>query len=107
MFTGHRLERFDAIPTRRAAISTAPRPKRPQLFSDLNQWMLKILLGQALPQSLLSIPKGKYRNASQLASAANASTMSAICLARRLTDEGFLDDRRDHLKLVRVEELFE
>ena len=107
VFTGHGLERFDASPARRAAISTAPRPKPPQLFSDLNQWMLKVLLGQALPQSFLSIPKGKFANASQLAAAGNTSTMSAIRLVRRLTDEGFLDDRQDHLKLVRVEELLE
>ena len=107
VFTGHGLEQFDAIPARRVAISMAPRSRSPQLFSDLNQWMLKILVGQALPQSFLSIPKGKFRNASQLAAAANTSTMSAIRLVRRLTDEGFLDDTQDHLKLVRVEELLE
>ena len=105
VFTGHGLERFNASPTRRVAIAIAPRPRPPQLFSDLNQWMLKILIGQALPQSFLNIPRGKFRNASQLAVAANASAMSAIRLVRRLTEEGFLDDQQDHLRLVRIEEL--
>ena len=107
VFTGHGLEQFDASPTRRVTVSGASPPKPPRLLSDLNQWMLKILVGQALPASCLSVPKGKFRNASQLAAAANASTMSAIRLLRRLTDEGFLDERQDHLKLVRVEELLE
>ena len=39
--------------------------------------------------------------------AANVSTMSAFRFVHRLADEGFLDKGRDHLKLVRVEELLE
>lgn len=107
VFTGHGLERFNASPTRQVAIAVTPRPTPSKLFSDLNQWMLKILIGQVLPRSSLRIPKGEIRNASQLAVAANVSTMSATRLVRRLTEEGFLDDRRDHLKLVRIEELLE
>lgn len=107
VFTGHGLERLDASPTRRVMASVASRPKPAQLFTDLNQWMLKILVGQALPSLPLSIPKGEFRNASQLAAAANVSTMTAFRLVHRLTDEGFLDERQDHLKLVRIEELLE
>ena len=46
VFTGLGLDRLDASPTRRVTVSLGSRPKLPQLFSDLNQWMLKILVGQ-------------------------------------------------------------
>ena len=107
VFTGHGLERFDARPNRRVRDYVASRPKLPQLFSDLNQWMLKILIGQGLPQPLLSVPKGELRNASQLAATANVSTMSAFRLVQRLKGEGFLDESQDHLGLVRIEDLLE
>jgi hypothetical protein len=42
-------------------------PESGQLFSDLNQRMLKVLLAPELPEGLLSAPRGQYRNASQLA----------------------------------------
>ncbi len=40
---------------------------RPDLFSDLNQWMLKVLIGQRLPETLIAVPRDPVRNASQLA----------------------------------------
>ena len=75
------------------------------LFSDLNQWMLKILLGQGIPESLLTIPRGQYRSGRQLAQAAGVSVMSASRLVRQLLSEGFLDQRKGLLRLVRTEEL--
>ena len=105
VFTGHGLERLDARPTRRATVVAGPRPRPPRLFSDLNQWMLKILVGQVLPPSSMNVPKGEFRNPSQLAAAANVSTMSASRFVHRLADEGFLDKREGRLKLVRIEEL--
>lgn len=75
------------------------------LFSDLNQWMLKVLLAHRIPPALLNAPRGEYRNASQLAQAANASVMSAFRFVRQLRVEGFLDLSSDLLELVRVEEL--
>ena len=107
VFTGHGLERFNASLTPRVAAAVTPRAKPTQLFSDLNQWMLKILVGQTLPQSSMRVPKGDFRNASQLAAAANVSIMSAVRFVRRLEDEGFLDERKNCIKLVRVDELFE
>src|SRR5260370_29491512 len=50
------LERLDAKPARRADRPVVPQ-RLPDLFSDLNQWMLKILLGQRLPESLVSVPR--------------------------------------------------
>jgi Holliday junction resolvase len=75
------------------------------LFSDLNQWMLKVLLAPGIPSDLMNAPRNEYRNASQLAVAANASVMSAFRLLRQLRIEGFLDESSSILSLVRLEEL--
>jgi hypothetical protein len=104
-FMGHGLEDLNA--ERSHAIETTRREVSPgNLFSDLNQWMLKILLSRSLPDSLLSAPRGHYENASQLAQAAGVSVMSAFRLARQLSEEGFLEERSG-LRLVRTEELLE
>jgi hypothetical protein len=68
--------------------------------------MLKILLGQDLSESFISIPRGHFRNASQLAKKAGVSVMSAFRFVSHLAHEGFLDER-DRLRIVRVEELLE
>jgi hypothetical protein len=79
----------------------------PQLFSDLNQWMLKILLAPAIPDSLLSAPRGRYQGASQLAQASRVSMMSAFRFVEQFSKEGFLEQEGDGLRLVRVKELME
>ena len=76
-----------------------------QLFSDLNQWMLKVLLAPELPAALLSGPRGQYRNASQLARAANVSVMSAFRFVQQLQREGYLHESVPYLGLVRREDL--
>lgn len=76
------------------------------LFSDLNQWMLKVLLAPDLPEALLSGPRGQYRNASQLARAANVSVMSAFRFVQQLEREGYLHESAPYLRLVRREDLF-
>jgi Holliday junction resolvase len=106
-FWGHGLERFDAKPARRERGQIASPPHLPNLFSDLNQWMLKILLGQHLPETLLKIPRAPFRNASQLATAANVSVMSAFRFVSQLAQQGFLGEDEEHLRIVRVEELLE
>jgi hypothetical protein len=77
------------------------------LFSDLNQWMLKVLLAWRIPESLLSAPRERYRNATQLARAAGVSVMSASRFVRQLSNDGFLDNRKGRLDVVRIEELLE
>jgi hypothetical protein len=76
------------------------------LFSDLNQWMLKVLLAPELPEALLSAPRGQYRNASQLARAANVSVMSAFRFVHQLEREGYLHESAPYLRLVRRDDLF-
>src|SRR6185503_3734679 len=76
------------------------------LFSDLNQWMIKVLLAPELPDELLGAPRGQYRNASQLAKAANVSVMSAFRFVEQLKRDGYLHESSPYLKLVRRDNLF-
>ncbi|MBI3185279.1 MAG: hypothetical protein HYZ28_24335 [Myxococcales bacterium] len=77
-----------------------------ELFTDLNQWVLKVLLSDLFPRSQLWRPEGApYRNASVLAEAADVSLPVATRLLHRLRTEGFVDPRRASIELVRVSEL--
>lgn len=76
------------------------------IFSDLNQWMLKVLLAPEIPEHLLSAPREHYRDASHLARSADVSAMSASRLVRQLDHEGYLDASHPYLRLVRRRELF-
>jgi len=106
-FLGPGLGGLDAKPSLHAASRIVSPQHLPDLFSDLNQWMLKILIGQRLPASLIEIPREPIRNASQLAEAAKVSVMSASRLVNQLTSRGFLDESDQRLQVVRVEELLE
>jgi hypothetical protein len=105
MFRGPQLEEMNA--QARDLPSAAGRSVRDSghLFSDLNQWMLKVLLAPELPDALLSAPRGQYRNASQLARAANVSVMSAFRFVQQLQHEGYLHESARYLNLVRREDL--
>jgi Holliday junction resolvase/DNA-binding MarR family transcriptional regulator len=84
-----------------------PESQSYSLFSDLGQWMLKVILAQHIEPRFLSAPRRKIRNASELALAAGVSQVSASRLVRQLAAEGFLDRYADQLELVRVEDLLE
>lgn len=106
-FWGHGLEILNARPS-----SKENRARRqiagqalPQLFSDLNQWMLKILLAESIPEGLLSAPRSRYRSPTELARAAEVSVMSAVRLVRQLGNGGFVDPDEDVLALARIPEL--
>jgi len=87
--------------------SEIPESQSYSLFSDLGQWMLKVLLAQHIEPRFLRAPRLKIHNASELALAAGVSQVSASRLVRQLEAEGFLDRYADHLELVRVEDLLE
>lgn len=106
LFRGPHLEGLNAeAPHKSSIVSKSPRVSG-HLFSDLNQWMLKVLLAPEVAENLLSSPRGKYRNASQLASAAKVSMMSAFRFVQQLRDLGFLSESDPYLNLVRRDELF-
>jgi DNA-binding MarR family transcriptional regulator len=77
------------------------------LFSDLGQWMLKVILAQHIEPRFLNAPRRKIRNASELALAARVSQVSASRLVRQLEAEGFLDRYADRVELVRIDDLLE
>jgi hypothetical protein len=104
-FAGEGLEKLNAPRSSKVRRQQLPLPESAPLFSDLNQWMLKVLLAPLLPEGLLQAPRGEYRNASQLAEAASVSVMSAFRFLRQLRQEGFLDSDEDILRLVRRDEL--
>ena len=81
------------------------RARAPQLFSDLNQWMLKVLLASRIPDAYLSSPRSHYQGASQLAGAADVSVMSAFRFVEEFSKEGFLESGPGVLRLVRLREL--
>jgi hypothetical protein len=106
LFAGHGLESLNS-PRRSEKNIRSPKLQAgaPQLFSDLNQWMLKVLLAPQIPESLLSAPRGHYQGASQLAAAAGVSVMSAFRFVQELSKEGFLESGEGSLRLVRLREL--
>ena len=104
-FVGPGLEKLNAAPPRRAHRQKLPPPESAYLFSDLSQWMLKVLLAPLLSEDLLRAPRRRYRNASELAAASEVSVMSAFRFVRQLRQEGFLDERDGPLRLVRRKEL--
>lgn len=106
VFRGPHLEGLNAeAPHKSPFASKSPRVSG-HLFSDLNQWMLKVLLAPEVSEELLSAPRGQYRNASQLARAASVSVMSAFRFVQQLQAEGFLSELGPYLNLVRRDELF-
>jgi hypothetical protein len=104
-FVGPGLENLNEAAPRASNRKKLLQPDSAYLFSDLNQWMMKILLAPFIPEGLLRAPRGEYRNASELAGAANVSVMSAFRLVRQLRQEGFLDENEEPLRLVRRKEL--
>ena len=106
LFRGPHLEGLDADQGPVRGRRPGGRREPTNLFSDLNQWMLKVLLAPELPEHLLAAPRGRYRNASQLARAAGVSVMGAFRLVEQLRGDGFLDGSASDLRLVRREELF-
>lgn len=106
LFAGHGLESLSSS-RRPQSEHGAPnvRARSPQLFSDLNQWMLKVLLAPRIREVYLSAPRGQYQGASQLAEAAGVSVMSAFRFVEGFSKEGFLESGAGVLRPVRVREL--
>ena len=111
-FRGRALDGLDADAARPAAWASAASgstaseaAKQDNLFSDLNQWMLKVLLAPVIPATMLSAPRGYYRNATELARAAGVSVPSAFRLVQQLGRDGFLHESAPDLRLVRRDEL--
>lgn len=75
-------------------------------FSDLNQWMLKVLLAPEISPGYLNAPREPIYSGADLARAAGGSPMSANRLLQYLKKERFLTEGRNGLTLGRREEFF-
>ncbi|MEN3328028.1 MAG: hypothetical protein V7638_2835 [Acidobacteriota bacterium] len=106
LFRGPHLEGLNAEASRKAPIASTSARVSGHLFSDLNQWMLKVLLAPEISHDLLSAPRERYRNASELARSANVSVMSAFRFVQQLNDQGYISQSETYLNLVRREDLF-
>jgi hypothetical protein len=107
-FHGPHLADLDAEPAPRSRrLTAAAKSARGTLFTDLGQWMLKVLLAPGIPTRMLDAPRARYRGATDLAAAAGVSVMSASRLIQELHHEGHLDDDAPDLRLVRVRHLLE
>ncbi len=105
-FEGLGLEAVNRRPSRirRPHVETKP----VDLFSDLNQWLLKVLLAADLASpDLLNAPLGRYRNATELARAARVSVMTAFRFIEQLRSQGHLHESSSFIRLVRLDELLE
>jgi hypothetical protein len=100
------LEELNAEPEELRWHGNTPLNQPVNLFSDLNQWMLKVLLAPEIPDHLLHAPRQKYQSGSELAEAAKVSPMSASRFLQQLRNEGYLDEASRYLVLVRRAELF-
>lgn len=105
-FSGAAFQELNRLPEESRRSAGPHPPQVINLFSDLNQWMLKLLLARELPDDLLNAPRKKFRNGSELAEAAQVSAMSASRFLQQLRSQGYLSDSHSHLQLVRREELF-
>lgn len=106
-FKGAGLAPLNAEPRAADALrKSTPAKRSHDLFSDLNQWLLKVLLAPELPEHLLRAPRQEYRKSVELAEAAQVSAMSVSRFIRRLREEGFIDESGSTLRLVRRAELF-
>jgi hypothetical protein len=98
-FHGLGLEGARGEPVRGAPLgSAAERPR--DLFSDMNQWLLKLLVGRNLPPAMISLPREPVRSAAELAARGNVSAPAAWRLYSALKRAGYVDGAGD-LCLVR------
>lgn len=105
-FVGEGLQDLNAEANAAPKIPARSSAHVANIFSDLNQWMLKVLLAPEIPEHFLNAPRGAYRNVSELAKASNVSIMGAFRFVQQLQNEGFLESS-SNLKLVRRPELME
>ncbi len=89
-------------PVEPIAERAARRVEAPDPFSDLGQWMIKVLLARRVPGEWLDAPRGPVRSVGELAEKARISAASASRLLSALRGRGFVDDPDGALRLVRV-----
>jgi hypothetical protein len=105
-FEGLGLETLNAEAEARGKQSVAVPRRSANLFTDHNQWLLKVLLSPEFPTDLLTGPRDRYSSNNEFAHVAGVSAMTASRFLTQLRAEGFLDDSSRVFRLVQREELF-
>jgi hypothetical protein len=89
-------------------VGALPQGRRERkLFTDLNRWMLKILLLRHAPENLWGGPRALPRHPTELASIAGVSIETAHRFAHSFEKSGFLRQPSAGLHLVRPRNLLE
>lgn len=83
------------------------RSQRSSLFTDVHQWLLKVLLAPELPRDLLAAQRESITSTRSLAKAAEVSVGSAGRFLSALTAEGFLARSGRQIQIARRQELLE
>lgn len=91
---------------RRRAPARVPSSHELDPFTDLGQWLAKVMIAPRLSQRLLSAPRTPIDRARHLALAARVSEPTAARWVRLLRGEQFIDERRGTLRIVRTQEFF-
>jgi Holliday junction resolvase len=98
-----------ALDTRGPARETiALSPKTPQtLFTDLNQWLLKVMLAHRLPPDTVGAPRRTYASTAAIARAGGVSVATAWRLIGALESQGFAEVGKRSIALVRLRQLMD
>lgn len=99
-----------AVDWRRAPSSDPAEPQRLErrdrsLFTDLNRWMLKVLILRSAPPALWGGPREPARHPTDLARIAGVSTSKAHHFSATFERAGYLQKSMAGLRLVRLAEL--
>ena len=90
-----------AFKEHRHALPTSPG----SLFSDLNCWMLKILLMHDVSPTYWGGPAVQIRSPSELCTIAKVSSEKAYSFLRALRASGFIQEDHSAIKIIRRQEL--
>lgn len=88
----------------RSGLDRYPKPPA-SLITDLNLWLLKILLGQRLPEQLITVPRGQFTRSIHLARHGDVAAMTAHRFVHALVREGHLASVKQLPDLDRVRDL--
>jgi hypothetical protein len=106
----HGSSKLAAVRVKRQPENSAiakPVARTQTMFSDLGQWLLKVLVAPRFPLSHLSAPRVELDNVRHLAKLARVSVPTAHRLVTAAKDAGLLAYGRGHLSVVDPPGLFE
>ena len=104
---GHGLETVSRVASGRALSVRRSAPPSVNPFSDLGQWLLKVMMAQQLSPDLLSAPRSSFMTAGQLGRVAGISVPSAYRIINALVSEGYVRQWEGKLEIARFERLLQ